>query len=127
MADEQPNVEEVPVEAPAVEAAPSTPAPEDASEPVEHAAPKGPERHIDRLLSLPLTVCSRLGSTRMTVQDVLNLGQGSIIELNRVAGSPLELVVNGKVIAYGECVIVNDHFGIQLAEIASPENRLKSV
>jgi flagellar motor switch protein FliN/FliY len=126
MADEQPVVEPVaPVPDGQVEAASAPVEPEQVvSAP---ATANARERHIDRLLSLPLTVCSRLGSTRMTVQDVLNLGQGSIIELNRVAGSSLELVVNGKVVAYGECVIVNDHFGIQLSEIASPENRLKSI
>lgn len=126
MADEQPLIEG--------EGGPAQAEPEPSPAPLAEqpigaspAADSMRERHVDRLLALPLTVCSRLGSTRMTVQDVLNLGQGSIIELNRVAGSALELVVNGKVIAYGECVIVNDHFGIQLSEIASPENRLKSV
>ncbi len=122
MADEQSEVPEDIVPAGDVE---PTPATDPAYAAADHDEVR--DRHINRLLELPLVVASRLGSTRMSVQDILNLGQGSIIELNRVAGSALELVVNGRVVAYGECVIVNDHFGIQLSEITTPEMRLKSI
>lgn len=82
---------------------------------------------LDLLLDVKLQVTVEVGRTRMTIQDILQLGQGSVMELEKLAGEPLDVFVNGKQIARGEAVIVNEKFGIRLTEILSPDDRLDGV
>ena len=101
----------------------------DASE-AEDATEKTEEqeaRELDFILDIPLELSVELGKTRMLVNDLLQLGQGSIIELNKLAGEPLEVYINRKLIARGEVVVVNEKFGVRLTDIVSPMERVKSL
>ncbi len=80
---------------------------------------------LDRLLDVPLNVDVELGRTRMTIQDLLALGPGSIIELDKVAGAPLDILVNDRLLARGEAVVLNDKFGIRITDIVSPQERIQ--
>ena len=82
---------------------------------------------IDFILDIPLEVTVELGRTAMLINDLLQLGQGSVIELNKLAGEPLEILVNRKLIARGEVVVVNEKFGVRLTDIVSPIERVKSL
>jgi flagellar motor switch protein FliN/FliY len=79
---------------------------------------------IDFLLDVPLTLSVELGRARMLVNDLLQLGQGSVIELTKIVGEPLEVLVNEKLIARGEVVTLNDKFAVRLTDIISPTDRL---
>jgi flagellar motor switch protein FliN/FliY len=80
---------------------------------------------LDRLLDVPLNMDVELGRTRMTIQDLLALGPGSIIELDKVAGAPLDILVNDRLLARGEAVVVNDKFGVRITDIVSPQERIQ--
>lgn len=82
-------------------------------------------RDIDFLLDIPLEVCVELGKTRMQIKDLLQLGQGSVVELEKLAGEPMEVIVNGRLIARGEVVVVNEKFGVRLTDIVSPSERIR--
>jgi flagellar motor switch protein FliN/FliY len=82
-------------------------------------------RRLDMLLDVPLEVNVELGRTRMTIQDLLQLGPGSVIELDKVAGEALDILVNGRLVARGEAVVVNDKFGIRITDIVSPQERIQ--
>jgi flagellar motor switch protein FliN/FliY len=84
-----------------------------------------PSRRLDMLLDVPLEVNVELGRTRMTIQDLLQLGPGSVIELDKVAGEALDILVNGRLVARGEAVVVNDKFGIRITDIVSPQERIQ--
>ena len=84
-------------------------------------------RDLDFILDIPLLLSVELGSTRMLVNDLLQLGQGSIVELNKLAGEPLEILINNKLVARGEVVVVNEKFGVRLTDIISPIERVKSL
>ena len=84
-------------------------------------------RELDFLLDIPLEVSVELGSTNMLVNDLLQLGQGSVIELNKLAGEPLEILVNRTLIARGEAVVINDKFGVRITDIISPTERVKQL
>jgi flagellar motor switch protein FliN/FliY len=81
-------------------------------------------RRLDILMDVPLEVTVELGRTRMTIQDLLSLAPGSVIELDKVAGEPLDIVVNDRLIARGEAVVVNDKFGIRITDIISRSERI---
>jgi flagellar motor switch protein FliN/FliY len=81
-------------------------------------------RRLDMLLDLPLDVTVELGRTRMSIQELLTLGPGSVIELDKVAGEPLDILINDRLVARGEAVVVNDKFGIRITDIVSPMERL---
>ena len=83
--------------------------------------------NLELLLDIPLEITAELGRTRMIINDLLQLGQGSVIELNKLAGEPLEILVNQKLIARGEVVVVNEKFGIRLTDIISPLERIKQL
>jgi flagellar motor switch protein FliN/FliY len=85
------------------------------------------ERTLDFILDIPLELSVELGRTRMLVNDLLQLGQGSIVELNKLAGEPLEVYINRKLIARGEVVVVNEKFGVRLTDIITPMDRVKSL
>ncbi len=84
----------------------------------------GANRAIDFLLDVPLNLTVELGRTRMLVNDLLQLGQGSVVELTKIVGEPLEVHVNEKLIARGEVVVLNDKFAVRLTDIISPKDRL---
>lgn len=82
---------------------------------------------LDFILDIPLQVRVEVGRTRMLIQELLQLGKGSVIELNKLLGEPFEVMVNDKLVARGEVVVVNDRFGIRLTDIISPNERVQSL
>lgn len=89
--------------------------------------PDGQRRELDFILDIPLDVSAELGRTRLLINELLQLGQGSVIELNKLAGEPLEVYVNGKLVARGEAVVINEKFGVRLTDIISPIERVKQL
>ncbi len=81
-------------------------------------------RNLDFLMDVTLQITVEVGRARLTIQDILQLGQGSVIELTKLAGEPLDIFVNNRQIARGEAVIVNEKFGVRLTDIISPEDRV---
>jgi len=81
-------------------------------------------RNFELLLDIPLEVTVEMGRTRLPLRALLQLGAGSVIELGKLAGEPLDVLVNGKPIARGEAVMVNDKFGVRLTDVISPSERL---
>lgn len=84
-------------------------------------------RDLDFILDIPLELSVELGRTKMLVNDMLQLGQGSIVELNKLAGEPLEIYINNKLVARGEVVVVNEKFGVRLTDIISPMERVRTL
>lgn len=82
---------------------------------------------LDFILDIPLRVSVEVGRTRILIRDLLQLGQGSVVELTKFAGEPLEMLVNEKLIARGEVVVVNEKFGLRLTDIISPEERIEQL
>jgi|SRR3954471_7423680 len=82
------------------------------------------ERRMDLLLDVPLDVSVELGRARMTIQDLLALGPGSVIELDKIAGEALDILVNDRLVARGEAVVVNDKFGVRITDIVSQAERI---
>jgi len=96
----------------------------------EHKAQRenpGTKRDLDFILDIPLEVSAELGRTKLLINELLQLGQGSVVELNKLAGEPLEIFVNGKLVARGEAVVINEKFGIRLTDIISPIERVKQL
>lgn len=87
----------------------------------------GQPRNIDILMDVKLPVSIELGRTQMNVHDILELAPGSVVELNKLAGEPVDLLVNNKVVARGEVVVVDENFGLRVISLISPEDRLKSI
>jgi flagellar motor switch protein FliN/FliY len=87
----------------------------------------GAMRDMDFLLDVPLEVTVELGRTRMFIKDLLQLGQGSVIEMSKIAGEPMEILVNNKLVARGEVVVVNEKFGVRLTDIISPTERIRQL
>lgn len=85
------------------------------------------DRNLQLILDIPLRVTVELGRTKMPVNELLNLGQGSVIELNKLAGEPMEVLVNDKLIARGEAVVVNEKFGVRLTDIISTKERVEQL
>ena len=83
--------------------------------------------NLDFIFDIPLEVSVELGRTKMLIKDLLQLGQGSVIELNKLAGETLEILVNQKLVARGEVVVVNEKFGVRLTDIISPADRVKQL
>lgn len=90
---------------------------------VVEANPK--ERTIDFIMDVPLAVTVEVGRARMTIQDLLQLGQGSVVELEKLAGEPLDIFINGRIVAKGEAVIINEKFGVRILDIIPPHERLE--
>ena len=84
-------------------------------------------QNLDFILDIPLKVTVELGRTNYLIKDLLNLGQGSVMELNKMAGEHLEILVNGKLIAKGEVVVVNEKFGVRIKDIISPVERIETL
>jgi flagellar motor switch protein FliN/FliY len=89
--------------------------------------PDTSHRNLNLILDIPLRVAVELGRTKMLVNDLLNLGQGSVIELSKLAGEPMEVLVNDKLVARGEAVVVNEKFGVRLTDIISPSERVEQL
>ena len=89
--------------------------------------PSGKTKNLDLILDIPLTVTVELGRSKMLINDLLQLGQGSVIELKKLAGEPLEVLVNQKLVARGEVVVVNEKFGVRLTDIVSPMERVQTL
>lgn len=85
------------------------------------------DRNLALILDIPLRVTVELGRTKMPVNELLNLTQGSVVELSKLAGEPMEVYVNDKLIAKGEAVVVNEKFGVRLTDIISPTERVESL
>ncbi|MCL0045950.1 flagellar motor switch protein FliN [Nitrospinaceae bacterium] len=88
---------------------------------------RGESASLDLILDIPLSVTVELGRSKMLINDLLQLGQGSVIELTKLVGDPLEVLVNDKLVARGEVVVVNEKFGVRLTDIVTPMERVKSL
>jgi flagellar motor switch protein FliN/FliY len=85
------------------------------------------DQDLNFILDIPLEISVELGRVRMLVNDLLQLGQGSVVELTKPAGDPMEIYVNGKLFARGEAVVVSKKFGVRLTDIISPVERVKTL
>lgn len=85
----------------------------------------GDNPDLDVILDIPVSISMEVGSTDITIRNLLQLNQGSVIELDRLAGEPLDVLVNGTLIAHGEVVVVNEKFGIRMTDVISPAERIK--
>lgn len=91
-----------------------------------HRQPAG-SPDLDVILDIPVSISMEVGRTSITIRNLLQLNQGSVIELDRLAGEPLDVLVNGTLIAHGEVVVVNEKFGIRMTDVISPAERIKKL
>ncbi len=104
----------------------TAPAPQAANFPkLEEGKSEGEPRNLDLILDIPMTISVQLGATKMMIKDLLQLGQGSVVELEKLAGEPLDVLVNQKLVARGEVVVVNEKFGIRLTDVVSAVERVQ--
>lgn len=96
-------------------------------EPLRNEATGAPHKNIDLILDVPLEISVVLGRTKKSIKDILGLSNGSLIELDKLAEEPVEILVNGKKIAYGEVVVVDENFGVRITSIVSGQERIKSL
>ena len=109
-------------------AAPSTVAGDRVFQPLQgNAAFEIARGDIDRVLDVPVQLTTELGRTRITIKSLLQLSQGSVVELDGLAGQPMDVFINGYLIAQGEVVVVNDKFGIRLTDIITPSERMQKL
>ena len=86
-----------------------------------------PAGSLDNILEIPVTLTVEIGSTKVAIRNLLQLNQGSVVELDRLAGEPLDVLVNGTLIAHGEVVVVNEKFGIRLTDVISAHERVRKL
>lgn len=86
-----------------------------------------PEVNLDVVLDIPITLSMEVGRSRISIRNLLQLNQGSVVELDRATGEPFDIYVNGTLIAHGEVVVVNDKFGIRLTDVISPAERIRKL
>jgi flagellar motor switch protein FliN/FliY len=91
------------------------------------AQPNTGDLKLDVILDIPVTVAMEIGRTQLSIRNLLQLNQGSIVELDRLAGEPMDVLVNGTLVAHGEVVVVNEKFGIRLTDVVSPADRIKNL
>jgi flagellar motor switch protein FliN/FliY len=101
------------------------PQPKVFSELTSEASAAGAPGRIDMILDIPVQLTVELGRTKIPIRNLLQLAQGSVVELDRLAGEPMDVLVNGCLIAQGEVVVVNDKFGIRLTDVIAPDERLR--
>ncbi len=107
---------------------PAAETPDETAPPLKlHVTPPAGEDELGFILDIPLRVSVELGRTKILVQDLLKLHKGSVIELAKLAGEPLEILVNEKVVAKGEVIVVNEKFGVQLTDIVSHVQRIRQL
>lgn len=95
-----------------------------------HAEPRANasgDANLDVILDIPVTISMEIGRSRIAIRNLLQLNQGSVVELDRLAGEPMDVLVNGTLIAHGEVVVVNEKFGIRLTDVISPAERVKKL
>jgi flagellar motor switch protein FliN/FliY len=85
------------------------------------------KKNLDFILDIPLQVTVELGRTKLLVKDILQLNQGAVVELTKLAGEPLDIFVNSKLVARGEAVVINEKFGVRLVDIVSPNERVEKI
>ena len=85
------------------------------------------DEHLDVILDVPITLSMEVGRSRITIRDLLQLNPGSVIKLQRAVGDPMDILVNGCLVAKGEVVVVGDQFGIRIADVVSAEERVKTL
>jgi flagellar motor switch protein FliN/FliY len=101
--------------------------------PLGNLAPDAPqaganrELNLDVVLDIPVTLSMEVGRSRISIRNLLQLNQGSVVELERATGEPLDIYVNGTLIAHGEVVVVNEKFGIRLTDVISPAERIRQL
>ena len=93
----------------------------------DDSKPGHDEKKLDTILDIPVTISMEVGRTNISIRNLLQLNQGSVVELERVAGEPLDVLVNGTLIAHGEVVVINDKFGIRLTDVISQVERIKKL
>jgi flagellar motor switch protein FliN/FliY len=93
----------------------------------DHGFDAGGDLKLDAILDVPVTIAMEIGRSRINIRNLLQLNQGSVVELDRLAGEPMDVLVNGTLIAQGEVVVVNEKFGIRLTDIVSPADRIKKL
>ncbi len=91
------------------------------------SGPTMEETNLDVILEIPVTLAMEVGRTSISIRNLLHLNQGSVVELDRIAGEPLDILVNGTLIAHGEVVIVNEKYGIRLTDVISPSERIRKL
>ncbi len=91
----------------------------------DKASNSGEDVNLDVILDVPVTISMEIGRTRINIRNLLQLNQGSVVELDRLAGEPMDVLVNGTLIAHGEVVVVNEKFGIRLTDVISPSERVR--
>jgi flagellar motor switch protein FliN/FliY len=96
-------------------------------QPLESGAAAIARTDIERILDVPVQITAELGRARITIKNLLQLSQGSVVELDGLAGEPMEVLINGFLIAQGEVVVVNDKFGIRLTDIITPSERIQKL
>jgi flagellar motor switch protein FliN len=99
----------------------------EAPRPFTASSADGPMQDINMVLDIPVLLSVELGRTKVPIKHILQLGQGSVVELDALAGEPMDVLVNGYLIAQGEVVVVNDKFGIRLTDVVTPSERLRRV
>lgn len=99
----------------------------EADDNVHDLHPSDGSPNLGMIMDIPLKLTAELGRTKIIVSELLNLGQGSVLELNKLAGEPMEIYVNDKLIAKGEAVVVNDKFGVRLTDVISPKERVEQL
>lgn len=103
------------------------PAPLDEFDPAARTQRSSGVHDLDVILDIPVRISMEVGNTEITIRNLLQLNQGSVIELDRLAGEPLDVLVNGTLIAHGEVVVVNEKFGIRMTDVISPSERIKKL
>ncbi len=93
----------------------------------DHEITSNEKRKLDTILDIPVTIAMEVGRNNISIRNLLQLNQGSVVELDRIAGEPLDVLVNGTLIAHGEVVVVNDKFGIRLTDVISQLERIKKI
>jgi flagellar motor switch protein FliN/FliY len=88
---------------------------------------EGADVSLDMILDVPVTLAMEVGRTRISIRNLLQLNQGSVVELDRAAGEPLDVFVNGTLVAHGEVVVINEKFGIRLTDVISPAERVRKL
>lgn len=94
---------------------------------VDSSTSQSGEVNLDVVLDIPVTIAMEIGRTKLSIRNLLQLNQGSIVELDRFAGEPMDVLVNGTLVAHGEVVVVNEKFGIRLTDVISPADRIKNL
>lgn len=89
--------------------------------------PREESANMEAILDIPVTMSVEIGSTKIAIRNLLQLNQGSVVELDRIAGEPLDVLVNGTLVAHGEVVVVNEKFGIRLTDVVSAQERVRKL